>query len=129
LVLFPVYDIIIQNIIEELNDIAIESKKITKKVTKNESTIDKVVKIRKKRIPAALKGKLWNKWIGEDIGKSKCICCKLTDITMLNFSCGHILAESNGGELKMDNLKPICKSCNSSMGIMDMNEYIVKFGF
>ena len=29
----------------------------------------------------------------------------------------------------MDNLKPICQSYNSSMGAMDMNEYMQKFGF
>jgi 5-methylcytosine-specific restriction endonuclease McrA len=72
-----------------------------------------------------IKKLVWNKWIGEEIGKSK--CCKLTDITQLSFHCGHIIAESNGGELKLDNLKPICQSCNSSIGSQNMNDFIKKY--
>lgn len=85
-------------------------------------------KKKKKPIPVALKRMVWNKWIGEALGKSKCLCCKLTEITMLNFSCGHIIAEANGGELKLDNLKPICGSCNSSMNTCNMNDFIKKYG-
>ena len=77
----------------------------------------------------ALKRKVWAKWMGEDMGKAKCLCCKLTDITQLNFHCGHIIAEAMGGELKVDNLKPICQSCNSSMGMTNMDEFISKYGF
>ena len=47
---------------------------------------------------------------------------------MLNFSCGHVIAEANGGELKLNNLKPICMSCNSSMGTQNMDSYIQKYG-
>ena len=86
-------------------------------------------KPKKKTIPPLLKIKVWNKHIGEEIGKAKCLCCKLQDIFQASFSCGHIIAESNGGELKLDNLKPICASCNSSMGIKNMNDYIQEFGF
>ncbi len=53
---------------------------------------------------------------------------KLTDITQLNFSCGHILAEANGGALHVSNLRPICVSCNSSMGTKNMNEFIKEYG-
>ena len=96
------------------------------KVDNNKDVINK--KPKKKTIPVALKRNVWNKWIGEDIGKSKCLCCKLTEITMLNFACGHVIAEANGGELKLNNLKPICMSCNSSMGTQNMDEYINKYG-
>lgn len=85
-------------------------------------------KTRKKTIPVALKRKVWDYWVGEHIGKTKCPCCKLTDITQLNFSCGHIVAESNGGSLFVTNLRPICTSCNSSMGTKNMNEFIREFG-
>ena len=98
--------------------------------------LDKIVKpnepvklVRKQRIPHILRIKVWNKWIGEEVGKTKCLCCKLIDISPLNFTCGHIVAESKGGELKEDNLKPICQSCNSSMGTENMNEFILKYGF
>ena len=83
---------------------------------------------KKKSIPLTLKRNVWNKHIGESIGKTLCTCCKLTEITQLNFSCGHIVSEHNGGELKLPNLKPICVSCNSSMGTKNMDEFICEYG-
>jgi hypothetical protein len=38
---------------------------------------------------------------------------------MRNFNIshkGHVLPESKGGTLDVENLRPICSSCNSSMG-------------
>jgi 5-methylcytosine-specific restriction endonuclease McrA len=84
-------------------------------------------KYKKKTIPHILKRLVWNRWIGDSIGKTKCLCCKIADITMLTFVCGHIIAESKGGELSVNNLKPICGSCNSSMGSTNMDEYIKKY--
>jgi hypothetical protein len=86
------------------------------------------VKKTKKLIPLTLKRKVWEQQIGEDIGKTKCLCCRLTDITQMSFHCGHIISESNGGEIKLDNLRPICQSCNSSMGTVNMDEFISKYG-
>jgi len=45
----------------------------------------------------------------------------------MNFHCGHVVSEINGGELEPENLKPICQSCNSSMGTTNMNEFIKKY--
>lgn len=108
-----------------------QNNKKTEKLLNNDvdQLISKVKITTKKSIPVTLKRKVWNKYIGEEIGKATCLCCKLSTITQLSFHCGHIIAESKGGKLKMDNLKPICQSCNSSMGSMDMNEYMQKFGF
>jgi 5-methylcytosine-specific restriction endonuclease McrA len=78
----------------------------------------------KKKISAAVKKLVWNTNIGEDIGKSKCMCCNSTDITQLSFNCGHIVAESKGGATIVSNLKPICQNCNSSMGPMNMIEFM-----
>ena len=85
-------------------------------------------KPKKKIIPLALKRNVWNKHIGEEIGKTLCLCCKLTDISQMNFSCGHIISENNGGEINLNNLKPICVSCNSSMGTKNMDEFIQNYG-
>jgi len=79
---------------------------------------------KKKSIPSAIKKLVWNKNIGEEIGKSKCYCCKSTDITQTSFHCGHVVAESKGGKTIVSNLKPICQNCNSSMGTKDMNEFM-----
>jgi 5-methylcytosine-specific restriction endonuclease McrA len=80
-------------------------------------------KYKKKSIPLALKKLVWNKYIGEEIGKSKCLCCGLTDISQISFNCGHIVAEVNGGNMCIDNLMPICQNCNSSMGSMNLLEF------
>ena len=104
---------------------------IEKPIIKPKTNFSKTIKEkkpRKKTIPVALKRKVWDHWVGEQIGKTKCPCCKLTDITQLNFSCGHINAEANGGSLHVTNLRPICVSCNSSMGTKNMNEFIREYG-
>ena len=105
-----------------------EKKEKQEKKEKKEKVIKEKIK-KKKPIPPLLKIKVWNKHIGDVIGKTKCLCCKLQDIYQASFSCGHIIAESNGGELKLNNLKPICSSCNSSMGPKNMDDYIEEFGF
>ena len=97
-----------------------QSEKQSEKSTENQ--------IKKKSIPLTLKRNVWNKHIGEAIGKTLCLCCKLSEITQLNFSCGHIISEFNGGNMKLDNLKPICVSCNSSMGTRNMNEFMEEYG-
>ena len=111
---------------EEVNNQTIRNEVIHTVVTQKEQKKEK--NITKQSIPLALKRNVWNKHIGENIGKHLCLCCKLTDITQMNFSCGHIISEHNGGELKLNNLKPICVSCNSSMGTNNMDEFIQDCG-
>lgn len=71
-----------------------------------------------------MKRMVWDKWIGEEIGKTKCPCCKMSEITQLTFIAGHIHAESRGGEYSVENLIPICQSCNLSMGTKNMHEFM-----
>lgn len=85
---------------------------------------DKMPKRKKKPISATVKKLVWNTHIGEEIGKAKCVCCNVTDITQLSFNCGHIHAEANGGDTIVSNLKPICQNCNSSMGTKNMNDFM-----
>ena len=84
-------------------------------------------KTKKTKISATLKRLVWNTHIGEDIGKYKCVCCNVTDITQLSFHCGHIIAEINGGQTNVSNLKPICQNCNSSMATKNMDDFIKSF--
>ena len=137
---FIAENIIIPKYYEELQKTIIEEPNIKQNITtvveeqKQENINDEIIKIdkpkknKKKTIPLALKRNVWNKHIGESIGKALCQCCKLTEITQLNFSCGHIISEFNNGEVKLNNLKPICVSCNSSMGTKNMDEFILEFG-
>ena len=107
----------------------IEPEPVREIVIKKDKVVNPIKLVKKQKIPHVLRMKVWNKWIGIKVGETKCLCCKLNDISQLNFNCGHIVAESKGGELKEDNLKPICQSCNSSMGTQNMNEFILKYGF
>jgi 5-methylcytosine-specific restriction endonuclease McrA len=83
-----------------------------------------IIKKKKQAISATIKRLVWNTHIGEEIGKSKCLCCKVTDITQLSFNCGHIIAEANNGKTIVSNLKPICQNCNSSMGTKNMDDFM-----
>lgn len=83
----------------------------------------KVEKIKRKKIPKHIKTLVWNEYIGVDIVNSKCLSCKYENINIRNFHCGHVIAESKGGDSTIKNLRPICAACNSSMGTMSMSEF------
>jgi hypothetical protein len=83
---------------------------------------------KKESIPAALKTLVWNKYIGETVAEAKCMCCRVTTISMRHHHTGHVLSEKYGGGVTVDNLRPICANCNLSMGTCNMNEFIIKFG-
>lgn len=82
---------------------------------------------KKKHIPLVVKRKVWDKWVGRSIGTTLCQCCKLSEISQMSFHCGHVLSEKNGGEICVDNLRPICQSCNSSIGTENMLIFIKKY--
>jgi len=114
--------------LKKANDLkkAKESKelKVLKQAEKVKIKNSSVVKNKKKPISSTIKKLVWNTNIGEEKGKSKCMCCNSTDISQMSFNCGHIIAESNGGKTIVSNLKPICQNCNSSMGTTDMNDFM-----
>jgi 5-methylcytosine-specific restriction endonuclease McrA len=88
--------------------------------------IKKKKRTRKKKIPPTIKEEVWTKWKG-NIHKAACHCCRLKEIASTSFHGGHIIPESSGGKTTVENLRPICQSCNSSMGKRDMKEYIKEF--
>jgi DNA repair exonuclease SbcCD ATPase subunit len=119
-----------EKITKQNNELKDELDNLKNKIsTTNKKKENAIEKYKKKAIPKALKNKVWDKYIGIDIGQTKCLCCKITNISQLNFHCGHIISEKCGGELTMENLKPICGSCNGSMGTMNMDEFIHKYKF
>jgi hypothetical protein len=91
---------------------------------KNNSKIRKYKK--KCTIPATIRNSLWQKYFNKST-KGKCCCCKLETISRGNFDCGHIISEHNGGLVTINNLKPICRLCNSSMSTMNMDEFIKNY--
>jgi hypothetical protein len=83
----------------------------------------------KKRISEALRNSVWNNYIGIEFGISQCFCCNLETISRGNFDCGHVVAEHFGGTTTLNNLRPICRNCNSSMRTRNMEEFMNQFGF
>lgn len=84
--------------------------------------IDANTIIKRKKIPKSVKDTLWDSLIGKEFGVGKCYVC-LREIDCKTFDCGHIQSVANGGSDKIDNLKPICKTCNSSMATMNMETF------
>lgn len=80
-----------------------------------------------RQIPAAVKNAVWDRWNGR-LGFAPCFCCRRQEIRMSSFHCGHVVARSKGGSDEVENLRPICQSCNSSMGSCNMAIFIQKFG-
>jgi 5-methylcytosine-specific restriction endonuclease McrA len=88
----------------------------------------KDAKRKKQSIPKNVRIIIWNHYIGEDIIKHKCLCCKKVTITNTNFEVGHVQSEKHGGMHEINNLRPICGSCNHSMGTENMIDFVVKYG-
>ena len=72
----------------------------------------------KKHIPLPVKKESWRMCYTKM--DAKCYCCRDNDISIDSFSTGHIVSEHNGGKIETINLRPICSSCNSSMGTNNM---------
>lgn len=69
---------------------------------------------------------VWNKWIGKQHGIYNCLLCETQEIqqgSSNGWDCSHVIPHCRGGKVTIDNLRPLCKGCNSSMGTMDMTMY------
>lgn len=84
---------------------------------------------KKKSIPKVVKDLSWAKWVGDDVAKTKCLCCGINEIKMNSFHCGHVVAEANGGSTSVENLRPICAACNTSMATENMDVFRARCGF
>lgn len=117
------------NIVEDVtSDKNNENKVIDKNKINNENSSHKSKgQTKRKNIPQTLRYAVWEKYFGKN-NENKCLCCKNATIAITNFDCGHIVSNKAGGKIHIDNLKPICKTCNSSMGTTNMNEFIQRYG-
>lgn len=55
----------------------------------------------------------------------QCQICKST-IDYESFDMGHIISVKNGGSNLLENIKPLCKTCNTSLGSMNIDQYMKK---
>lgn len=85
-------------------------------------------KNKKKKIPKNLRNEVWNKYNNEKSTMAKCYCCDIEALHITkSWHCGHVIAEHNGGNLTVENLRPVCGSCNSSMGTQNLYDYMEKY--
>jgi len=74
-------------------------------------------------IPQAMRLAVWNiAFGGPEVGVGACACCERA-ITQQDFECGHVVSRAVGGSVTLDNLRPVCRACNRSMGKVNMDEF------
>jgi 5-methylcytosine-specific restriction endonuclease McrA len=73
-------------------------------------------------IPKTVKDKLWDDTYGSKCGEGSCYVCSIV-INSKQFECGHIVAVAKGGNNNINNLKPICATCNKSMSVKNLEEF------
>lgn len=130
-----------KEILNELQEVKAELKELRTEV-KGKTSIDFVKSLENegaqqtnvsspssKKIPAALRVAVWNAYIGAKMGESLCFCCGLEPVLRSNYECGHIRSRAKGGPDRLENLRPVCSTCNKSMGTKNMIEFADKYGF
>jgi len=84
---------------------------------------------RRRPLPTSFRDCVWNHYIGEDINKHRCLCCKKVVINNRQFQVGHVISVRDGGTDEINNLRPICAPCNHSMGTKNMIEFVKTYGY
>ena len=73
------------------------------------------------KIYKPLRRKVWNKRNHGRID-GRCFVCKKC-VHYDDFECGHVVSVFAGGASTLDNLEPICRMCNSDMGIENLETF------
>lgn len=127
-------------ILSLLSDASID--KLYKKITNNNTVVDRFSKMLvilnnqtclmyphqddgKYTIPTKIRQSVWNQYIGQTTIGS-CYCCGTT-ISSFDFEAGHVIADSLGGLPTIENLRPVCSSCNKSMHNQNMIDFVTKY--
>lgn len=82
-------------------------------------------KKKRKTIPKTIRNQVWRRYCGNSLD-SKCFCCH-QDIKYETWEAGHVIPASKGGPDTIENLRPICISCNRSMGNIHMKEFMKNY--
>lgn len=114
------YATILDQIVKSTEDIKSELYDIRERLPQKSKT---------DKIRESLVTSVWNRYIGIDIGKTKCLCCNEMEISQRNFHCGHVIARAKGGDTTLANLRPICSKCNQSMGTKELHEFMIECGY
>ena len=76
----------------------------------------------RRSIPKKIRGMVWKAYHGESM-KGNCWCCNKHLEALDDWHAGHIVSHANGGKDGVANLRPVCISCNLSMGTENMDEF------
>lgn len=72
----------------------------------------------------ALRSAVWNSYIDyPELTTNKCFICHSAEITPFSFILCHVIPESQGGKMTLENLRPGCVACNSGSGDRELMEY------
>lgn len=92
----------------------------------NKKETPKKPRTARKTIPKILKNQVWDKHIGREKGIGNCKVCQC-EIDSKGFECGHIISVKENGPTTIDNLVPICSTCNKSMGTDNLESFKEKY--
>jgi len=74
-----------------------------------------------RKLPILLRRKVWEKRF-PSVLMGTCVCCD-NALSYDAFESGHVVARCLGGADHVDNLEPICATCNRDMGIENLMSY------
>ena len=80
----------------------------------------------KNKIPPKIRMCVWNHYFGNNENGKCPICNKEIKVGKNGFHCGHIISHANGGNISIDNLRPLCSDCNIDMGKKNWDAYVKK---
>ncbi len=75
----------------------------------------------RKSIPAVVRFECWTRENGNSL-EGKCWCCSAA-LRFTEFEAGHLVAVARGGQNTLDNLKPVCRTCNNNCRTKNMIDY------
>ena len=76
----------------------------------------------RRSIPKRIRGLVWKEFHGDSM-TGHCWCCNKHLEALDDWHAGHIVSHANGGKDNVANLRPVCISCNLSMGTEHMDEF------
>lgn len=80
--------------------------------------------VKKKAIPKRVRHAVWERYAGK-VWETKCnVSWCNNQLTVLDsWHVGHNISEVNGGDFSIDNFRPICQQCNTSMGTTSIDDF------
>ncbi len=82
---------------------------------------------RKPSIPSGVRDDLWERYFGPETTIGTCFVCGRQLDKRDNYEVGHYISTAEDGTDDIENLRPVCRSCNRSMGKMSIPDFKRKY--